>query len=178
MEPFSLQKAFTLIEPGPVLLMTTTSGMKRDVMTLTWHMVVDFSPRFAIATGPWNFSWRLLKAGRTCVLAVPPADWIRKVIAVGMISGAETDKFARFDLETEQGRYAPPLLTGCIGCIECRVLCFFEEGIVLLQGEQAWLNPQKADSPRIHAVGDGRFVTDGAAADYRSLMAEKLPEGV
>ena len=95
-----------------------------------------------------------------------------------MISGAETDKFARFDLETEQGRYAPPLLTGCIGCIECRVLRFLRKELCCFRVEQAWLNPQKADSPRIHAVGDGRFVTDGAAADYRSLMAEKLPEGV
>lgn len=159
--------------------MTTASGKKRDVMTLTWHMVVDFSPRLAITTGPWNFSWYLLKESRECVFAVPPALWVKKAIAIGMTTGETEDKFARFGLRTQQGRSVKaPLLADCIGCIECRVVQFLESGIILLQGEQAWVNPEEKDSPRIHAVGDGRFITDGETADYRDLMAAKLPEGV
>lgn len=56
METLPLEKAFTLIEPGPVVLVTTSHGRHRNVMTVSWTMVVDFTPLFAITTGPWNHS--------------------------------------------------------------------------------------------------------------------------
>jgi flavin reductase (DIM6/NTAB) family NADH-FMN oxidoreductase RutF len=51
MEPLPLSRAFTLIEPGPVVLVTTHDGRRDNVMTITWSMVLDFAPVFAIATG-------------------------------------------------------------------------------------------------------------------------------
>ena len=56
MQPYPLHKAFTLLEPGPVVLVTTYDGRKNNVMTITWTMVLDFAAGFAIATGPWNYS--------------------------------------------------------------------------------------------------------------------------
>ncbi len=46
-----LSRAFTLIEPGPVVLITTCDGGKKNVMTISWTMVLDFSPMFAVTTG-------------------------------------------------------------------------------------------------------------------------------
>lgn len=57
MHPLALERAFTLIEPGPVVLVTTNNGRENNVMTITWTMVMDFSPRFAITTGAWNHSY-------------------------------------------------------------------------------------------------------------------------
>jgi len=51
MQPPKRNKAFTLIEPGPVVLITTHDGSKSNIMTLSWIMVTDFTPRFAITTG-------------------------------------------------------------------------------------------------------------------------------
>jgi flavin reductase (DIM6/NTAB) family NADH-FMN oxidoreductase RutF len=51
MEKMQISKAFTLIEPGPVVFVTTNDGKKNNIMTISWTMVMDFTPKFAI-TGP------------------------------------------------------------------------------------------------------------------------------
>lgn len=56
MKKLRLSKAFTLLESGPVVFVTTNDGRKKNVMTISWTMVVDFTPVFAITTGPWNYS--------------------------------------------------------------------------------------------------------------------------
>lgn len=58
MRTLKLSRAFTLIEPGPVVLVTTWDGRKNNVMTISWIMVVDFTPRFALTTGAWNYLFR------------------------------------------------------------------------------------------------------------------------
>ena len=52
METLPLGKAFTLIEPGPVVLDRTNDGRRDSVMTIWWTMVHDFSASFALTTGP------------------------------------------------------------------------------------------------------------------------------
>ena len=44
MRQLKLSRAFTLIEPGPVVLVTTCDGSKNNVMTISWTMVLDFTP--------------------------------------------------------------------------------------------------------------------------------------
>lgn len=104
METLPLEKAFTLIEPGPVVLLTTGDGRHRNVMTLSWTMVVDFTPLFAITTGPWNHSYTALRASGECVIAVPTVDLLDQVVGIGTCSGRDTDKFARFGLTPVKGR--------------------------------------------------------------------------
>ncbi|TNF33752.1 MAG: flavin reductase family protein, partial [Gammaproteobacteria bacterium] len=70
MEKLELARAFTLIEPGPVVLLTTHDGHRNNIMTLSWLMVTDFTPRFAITTGAWNHSYSALKNTRECVIAI------------------------------------------------------------------------------------------------------------
>ena len=98
MRTMPLSKAFTLIEPGPVVWVTTWDGKRNNVMTISWTMVVDFTPRFALTTGAWNYSFRALDKTRECVLAIPGADLLDTVVGIGTCSGAEVDKFARFRL--------------------------------------------------------------------------------
>jgi flavin reductase (DIM6/NTAB) family NADH-FMN oxidoreductase RutF len=54
MRQLKLNRAFTLLESGPVVLVTTHDGKKDNIMTVSWTMVLDFSARFAVATGEWN----------------------------------------------------------------------------------------------------------------------------
>ena len=61
MEEMQISKAFTLMEPGPVVLITTDDGKKHNIMTISWTMVMDFTPVFAITTGPWNHSFAALE---------------------------------------------------------------------------------------------------------------------
>jgi flavin reductase (DIM6/NTAB) family NADH-FMN oxidoreductase RutF len=182
-EKLPLAKAFLLIEPGPVLWVTTRGADGRNnLMTATWHMVMAFgeAPRFALLTGPWNYSCQALLETRECVLAIPTVDLAHTVVDVGMCSGQETDKFGRFGLTPRAAeQVTAPLVAECLGNIECRVVEHIaRHDLFILDGVQAWHDPGRSERRTLHAVGDGRFVVDGETLDLRARMAAKIPPGV
>lgn len=180
MRELELSKAFTLIEPGPVVLITTRAADRVNVMTISWTMVLDFSPRFAITTGPWNHSFAALEQQRECVIAIPTVDLLDTVVGIGTCSGADTDKFARFALTAQPARHVvAPLLGECLANIECRVIDIVRShGIVVLEALAAWIDPERQERRMLHAVGDGTFIVDGRRLDRKAMMAAKLPPGV
>lgn len=175
-----LARAFLLLEPGPVVLLTTAAGGRSNVMTLSWHMVLDFSPRFAFVTGDWNHSWKALVRERECVLAVPGVDLARTAVAIGACSGADTDKFAEFGLTPlPAARVKAPLLGECLANIECRVVDHVRRhDLFVVEAVRAWSNPQRREKRTFHAVGDGTFLADGRRFSLRRLMAAKIPSGI
>src|SRR3546814_16604855 len=104
MDDLDLGKAFTLIEPGPVVLITTNDGQRNNVMTITWTMVLDFSATFAVTTGHWNHRYRALVVRRECVIAIPTVDMIDTAVAIGTCSGKNFDKFDRRSEERRVGK--------------------------------------------------------------------------
>jgi flavin reductase (DIM6/NTAB) family NADH-FMN oxidoreductase RutF len=44
MKEAPLSKVYQLLEPGPVVLLTTSFRGRPNVMTLSWHMMVEFTP--------------------------------------------------------------------------------------------------------------------------------------
>lgn len=180
MESLPLTKAFTLIEPGPMILVTTNDGRKDNVMTITWSMVLDFAASFAITTGPWNHSFAALCATRECVLAIPTVDLIDTAIGIGTCSGRDTDKFAKFGLTRAKGHsVGAPLIRECLAHIECRVVDLIERhNIVVLEGVAAWFDSTREERRLIHAVGDGTFIVDGRTIDRKAMMRSKLPDGL
>ncbi len=180
MRTMPLSKAFTLIEPGPVVLVTTRHGKKANIMTITWTMVVDFTPRFAITTGAWNYSYRALTKTRECVLAIPTVDMLDTVVGIGTCSGADTDKFARFKLTPVPAQVVKaPLIGECLANIECRVVDIVRKhSIVVLEAVAVHLASGRREKRTLHAVGDGTFLVDGPRLNRRKLMAGKLPAGV
>ena len=180
MRQLKLSKAFTLVEPGPVVLVTTHDGEKGNIMTISWTMVLDFKPVFAITTGEWNHSFAALRDRRECVIAIPPVDMLDTVVGIGTCSGADTDKFARFKLTAVPGRVVrAPLIKECLANIECKVVDIVRKhDIVVLEGVAAYVDPARKEKRTVHAVGDGTFVVDGRRMDRRKLMASKIPEGL
>src|SRR3546814_5148737 len=98
MDDLDLGKAFTLIEPGPVVLITTNDGQRNNVMTITWTMVMDFSATFAVTTGPWNHSSRAPVERRECVSAIPTVDIIDTAVAFGTCPGKHVANVDAYDL--------------------------------------------------------------------------------
>ncbi len=180
MRQLELSKAFTLIEPGPVVLVTTCDGNKNNVMTISWTMVLDFSPVFAITTGAWNYSFAALKRTRECVIAIPTIDLLDRVVGIGTCSGADTDKFARFKLTAVPGKLVTaPLIAECLANIECKVVDLVDKhNIVVLEAVAAYEDPGRKEKRMIHAVGDGTFIVDGRRFDRKEMMASKLPAGL
>jgi flavin reductase (DIM6/NTAB) family NADH-FMN oxidoreductase RutF len=180
MQALNLSKAFTLIESGPVVLVTTHDGEKDNIMTISWTMVMDFTPIFAITTGEWNHSFAALRKHRECVIAIPTVDLLDTVVGIGTCSGADTDKFARFNLTPVQAKLVkPPLIKECLANIECKVIDIIEKhNIVVLEAVAAYIDSERKEKRTVHAVGDGTFIVDGRKIDRKKMMAAKLPPGV
>jgi flavin reductase (DIM6/NTAB) family NADH-FMN oxidoreductase RutF len=180
MKTIPISKAFTLIEPGPVVLVTTNDGEKNNIMTISWTMVMDFSPRFAITTGSWNYSYNALRNSRECVIAIPTVDIIDLVVGIGTCSGADTPKFEKFGLTPLKGKHVgAPLIKECLANIECKVIDIVEKyNIIVLEGVEAYCDESREEKRTIHAIGDGTFIVDGEKLDRREMMRSKLPAGV
>jgi flavin reductase (DIM6/NTAB) family NADH-FMN oxidoreductase RutF len=180
MEHMQISKAFTLIEPGPVILVTTNDGRKDNIMTITWTMVLDFSPAFAISTGPWNHSFAALRDSKACVLSVPTLDLIDIAIGIGTCSGRDTDKFAKFGLTRVKAKHVrAPLIQECLANIECRVADIIDRhNIVVLEGIAAYFDTARNEKRTIHAIGDGTFIADGRLINRKKMMQSKLPAGL
>jgi len=177
MRQLKLNKAFTLIEAGPVVLVTTHDGQKANIMTISWTMVMDFTPVFAIVTGEWNHSFKALLKNRECVISIPTVDMLDKVVGIGTCSGADTDKFAKFKLTPLQAKIVrPPLIKECLANIECKVIDIIKKhNIVVLEAVAACIDTARREKRTVHAVGDGTFIVDGRKIDRRKMMASKLP---
>ncbi len=180
MKEMEMGKAFTLMESGPVVLVTTNDGHKNNVMTISWTMVIDFTPVFALTTGPWNHSFAALKKTKECVLAIPTVDMLDKVVGVGTCSGADIDKFAKFMLTPVKGKHVrAPLIRECLANIECRVIDIVKKhNIVVLEGVAAYVDSRRKEKRTLHAVGDGTFIVDGKKLNRKKMMAAKLPAGL
>jgi len=180
MRQLKLSKAFTLIESGPVVLVTTHDGQKDNIMTISWTMVMDFTPVFAITTGEWNHSFAAMRKNRECVIAIPTVDMLDKVVGIGTCSGTDTDKFAKFKLTPVQGKVVrSPLIKECLANIECKVIDIVAKyNIVVLEAVAASIDTARKEKRTVHAVGDGTFIVDGRKIDRRKMMASKIPYGV
>jgi flavin reductase (DIM6/NTAB) family NADH-FMN oxidoreductase RutF len=179
MRQLKLSKAFTLMESGPVVLVTTHDGHKDNIMTISWTMVNDFTPVFAITTGAWNHSFAALRKSRECVIAIPTVDMLDKVVGIGTCSGADTDKFARFRLTPVQGKVVgAPLIKECLANMECKVIDIVKKhNIVVLEAVAAYIDAARKEKRTVHAVGNGTFIVDGRRIDRRKMMASKIPYG-
>jgi flavin reductase (DIM6/NTAB) family NADH-FMN oxidoreductase RutF len=180
MRQLKLSKAFTLMESGPVVLVTTHDGHQDNIMTISWTMVLDFTPAFAITTGEWNHSFAALRKYRECVIAVPTVDMLDKVVGIGTCSGTNTDKFAKFKLTPVQGKVVrSPLIKECLANVECKVTDIVNRhNIVVLEAVAAYIDTARKEKRTVHAVGDGTFIVDGRKIDRRKMMASKIPYGV
>jgi flavin reductase (DIM6/NTAB) family NADH-FMN oxidoreductase RutF len=99
MKELPLSKVYQLLEPGPVVLLTTARKGRANVMTMSWHMMVEFEPPLvACVVSSADYSFAALRATRECVIAVPALELASKVVKVGNCSGREVDKFVMFGL--------------------------------------------------------------------------------
>jgi len=153
----SLSKAFQLIEPGPVVLVTTAHKGKANVMTMSWHMVMDFTPQIGCIIGPWDYSFSALRKTKECVIAIPTVDIATKVVEIGNCSGQEVDKFKAFDLTPLPAENVKaPLIAECLANLECRVVdtsLISKYNLFILEGSRhGWIQSEKSDGHSMQTV--------------------------
>jgi flavin reductase (DIM6/NTAB) family NADH-FMN oxidoreductase RutF len=175
MKELPLSEVYRLLEPGPVVLLTTTRGGRHNLMTMSWHMMVEFtSPLVACVVSSVNHSFAALHATRECVIAIPAVDLAPKVVQVGNCSGRDIDKFATFGVTPVPARQvAPPLVAACFANLECRTAntrLVNRHNLFVLEVVQAWIDPARKKPKTIHHCGYGTFVVDGETITLESKM--------
>lgn len=124
MRRLSLAKVYQLLEPGPVVLLTTRRDDRANVVTMSWHMMVEFEPPLvACVVSSANHSFAALRATGECVIATPARKLASAVVEVGNSSGRDIDKFAAFGLTPLPAKQVgAPLIAECFANLECRVI--------------------------------------------------------
>jgi flavin reductase (DIM6/NTAB) family NADH-FMN oxidoreductase RutF len=176
MRDYPLAKVYQTIEPGPVVLLTTAAKGRANVMTMSWHMMVDFEPPLiACIVSDANYSFAALRKTRECVIAIPAAKLASKVVEIGNTSGRDIDKFAEFGLTPVPAkRVGAPLIAECFINLECKVIdtrLVKTYGLFILEVVRAWTDPKQKHAKTIHHRGYGTFWVDGKTIKLKSKMA-------
>jgi flavin reductase (DIM6/NTAB) family NADH-FMN oxidoreductase RutF len=168
-------KAYLLLESGPIVLVTTSSKGRANVMTMGFHMMMQHAPPLiGCIIGPWDHSYKALSATKECVIAIPTVDLAKAVVDIGSCSGSDVDKFERFELTTSKAKeVGAPLIKECFANIECRVADtgFVEKyNLWVLEAVAIWVDDKRKERRTLHHNGDGTFTVDGRKLDLRKRM--------
>ncbi len=167
------------LEPGPIVMVSSAHGGRRNIMTMGWHTVMEFTPSLVgcIIAGS-NYSFDLIRASGECVINLPTTALTDIVVGVGNTSGSEVDKFERFGLTAAPAlRVKAPLVAECHANFECRLADdtlvdkynFFIFEVVKAHVVKSPKHPQT-----LHYTGDGVFMVSGKIVSRRRLFRPAL----
>ena len=169
---FPVSQIRRFLEPGPVVLVSSAFKGERNIMTMGWHMVMEFTPALVgclISSG--NHSYELVSRSKECVINVPTVELAATVAKIGNCSGADVDKFKKFKLTAVDADIVKaPLITQCYANLECKLVDgrlrdkfnFFIFEVVKAHAASAPKNPKT-----IHYRGDGLFMVAGRSLNLR-----------
>jgi flavin reductase (DIM6/NTAB) family NADH-FMN oxidoreductase RutF len=172
---FPLSNVYGLLEPGPVVMITTALDGRANIMTQSWHTMIEFEPPLVgCVISNRNHSFGLLQASRECVINIPTVEMAEKVVGCGNTSGASMDKFEHFGLTPRPAALVgAPLIDECYANLECRVAdssMVDKYGLFVLEVIQAWIDPAVQDPRTIHHLGSGSFMVSGERIKLESRM--------
>ncbi|MDO8448829.1 MAG: flavin reductase family protein [Rhodoferax sp.] len=170
-----LSRVYGLLEPGPVVLLSTMHKDQANVMTMSWHTMMEFEPPLVgcVVSGH-DFSFTALKTTRQCVLNIPTVELAKKVVACGNTSGQQVDKFEAFGLTAAPAALVDaPLIAECYANLECRVVdtrLVNRYNFFVLEVLKAWIDPACKDPRTLHHRGRGAFMVAGDTIRLPSKM--------
>jgi flavin reductase (DIM6/NTAB) family NADH-FMN oxidoreductase RutF len=179
-QDFPVSDIRRFLEPGPVVLVSSADKGERNIMTMGWHMVMEFTPSLVgclISSG--NHSYELVSRSRECVINIPTVELAPIVAKIGNCSGAEVDKFARFGLTPAAGeKVAAPLIAECFANFECKLIdasLIDKYSLFVLEVVKAHVAPSPKYPRTIHYRGDGVFMVSGEnTGRWRKLFRPEM----
>jgi len=170
-----LARVYRLLEPGPVVLLTTARKGRTNVMTMSWHTMLEFEPPLVgCVVSNRNFSFENLRKTRECVINIPTVELAAQTVRVGNCSGRTRDKFAAFGLTpVPAARVAAPLIEQCYANLECKVAdtrVVEKYNFFVLEVVKAWIDPARKNPRTIHHRGMGVFMVAGRTIRLPSRM--------
>lgn len=175
-KPFPLSRVYTLLESGPVVMVSSAWKGRANVMTMSWHTMIDFDPPLVgCVISDRNFSFKAIKASKECVINIPTLELAGKAVACGGVSGASTDKFAKFGLTPEKAAAVKaPLIKECYASLECRLHDARLAGkynLFIFKVVKAWADPAVKRPKTFHHRGGPEFMTAGRTVKITAAKA-------
>jgi flavin reductase (DIM6/NTAB) family NADH-FMN oxidoreductase RutF len=163
---FPLAQVYGLLEPGPVVLVTTARTGRANIMTLSWHTMMEFEPPIVgCVISNRNYSFEILTVTRECVINIPTVELAKTVVGCGNTSGRQVDKFKTFGLTPVAASVVEaPLIAECYANLECKVIdrkLVTQYNFFILEVVKAWIDPRRKRPRTIHHQGEGVFLVPG-----------------
>jgi flavin reductase (DIM6/NTAB) family NADH-FMN oxidoreductase RutF len=161
-----LSRVYRLLEPGPVVMVTSERNGEANAMTMSWHTMIDFEPPLVgCIISDRNYSFEIIRETKECVINIPTVELLPQIVGVGNTSGRNVDKFRKFHLTKEAGsQVSAPMIRECYASLECKVIDMqlaAKYDLFILQVLKAWIRPTKKRARMVHHAGKGVFVVDG-----------------
>jgi flavin reductase (DIM6/NTAB) family NADH-FMN oxidoreductase RutF len=154
------------LEPGPIVLVSSSYKGEQNIMTMGWYTLMQFSPSLigCFIVG-YNHSHELIRKSGECVINLPTKDLLQEVIGIGNCHGQSVDKFEKFSLTSLPATHVKaPLIKECYANFECRIYdkrLLSDYSFFILEVVKAHV-PETPKYPQtVHYTGDGVFMISG-----------------
>ena len=167
------------LEPGPVVLVSSTWKGESDIMTMGWNMLMEFTPSLlGCFISDANHSYEMIKCSMECVINLPTADMVDQVVAIGNCSGEDTDKFTAFGLTPQPAELVgAPLIAECYANFECKLAQVAgnpKGGFFIFECVKAHVATSPKLPETLHYRGNGEFMVSGRTISRKSLMKPEI----
>ena len=176
---FPVAKVRRYLEPGPIVLVSSAWRGERNIMTMGWHTVMEFTPSLVgcvIAAG--NHSFELVRRSRECVINLPTATLIDAVVGIGNCSGADVDKFEKFRLTAAPAqKVKAPLVAECHANFECKLTddtLVERYNFFIFEVVKAHVARRPKYPHTLHYTGDGVFMVAGKIVSRRGQFRPEM----
>lgn len=176
--------AARILEPGPLVLVTSLYRAQHNVMTAGWLLPLGFDPpRIGVAIHPGRLTHEFISRSEAFALNVPTIDLLNAVHRCGIESGRDGDKFLTAGLTpTDAAEVEAPLVEECVAHIECGLVerlsladhdLFVGEVLAVSALDELfsdrWLID--ADSPLLHHIAADQYA--GLGKTYTARLGEE-----
>jgi flavin reductase (DIM6/NTAB) family NADH-FMN oxidoreductase RutF len=177
---FPVSNVRRFLEPGPIVLVSSAWKDQTNIMTMGWHMIMEFEPSL-IGCYIWteNHSFEMVRRSKECVINIPTAEIAAKVVGIGNTTGSKIDKFSKFALTPEPAaKVKAPLIAECFANFECRLAdasLIDKYSLFVLEVVKAHVAKAPKYPRTIHYRGDGVFMIAGTnTSRYRRLFRPEM----
>ena len=174
---FPVDRTREHLEPGPIVMISSAYKGERNIMTLGWHMMLEYS---VVGCYVWdaNHSFELFRRSKQCVINVPTRELLDTVVRIGNCHGTEGDKFERFGLTAlPASKVDAPLIGECYASFECKLADasqIAKRGLFIWDVVKAHVAPVK-NPKTLHYRGQGVFrLAEGSVNRRRLFEPDRL----
>lgn len=96
---------------------------KDNAMAVAWNMPISRTPPlYAVSIASRRYTNELIRQAGEYAINFVPTDMAELVLAMGSVSGRDTDKFERFGVAKDRAFTTAPVLQDAYAAYECRLI--------------------------------------------------------